>query len=191
MAVPVSATQEINPGAIVELFTLTLDSTLHGASTVYRFHNGANLNSNGKVVWNGNQYERFPIQCEGFEFSGRGTLPRPTISISNILGTITAIMQNVNETTVGNDLNGTKLVRIRTLVRFLDAVNFPGNTNPHGTPDPTAEFPQEIYFLDRKISENRGIVQWEAISALDLVNVKLPKRIATRSIFPGIGTFVG
>ena len=191
MAVPVSATQEINPGAIVELFTLTLDSTLHGASTVYRFHNGANLNSNGKVVWNGNQYERFPIQCEGFEFSGRGTLPRPTISISNILGTITAIMQNVNETTVGNDLNGTKLVRIRTLVRFLDAVNFPGNTNPHGTPDPTAEFPQEIYFLDRKISENRGIVQWEAISALDLVNVKLPKRIATRSIFPGIGTFIG
>ena len=191
MAVPVSATQEINPGAIVELFTLTLDSTLHGASTVYRFHNGANLNSNGKVVWNGNEYERFPIQCEGFEFTGRGTLPRPTISISNILGTITAIMQNVNETTVGNDLNGTKLVRIRTLVRFLDAVNFPGNTNPHGTPDPTAEFPQEIYFLDRKVSENRGVVQWEAISALDLVNVKLPKRIATRSIFPGIGTFVG
>ena len=191
MAVPVSATQEINPGAIVELFTLTLDSTLHGASTVYRFHNGANLNSNGKVVWNGNEYERFPIQCEGFEFTGRGTLPRPRISISNILGTITAIMQNVNETTIGNDLNGTKLVRIRTLVRFLDAVNFPGNTNPHGTPDPTAEFPQEIYFLDRKVSENRGVVQWEAISALDLVNVKLPKRIATRSIFPGIGTFAG
>jgi len=191
MAVPVSATQEINPGAIVELFTLTLDATLHGASTVYRFHNGANLNSNGKVVWNGNEYERFPIQCEGFEFTGRGTLPRPRISISNILGTITAIMQNVNETTIGNDLNGTKLVRIRTLVRFLDAVNFPGNTNPHGTPDPTAEYPQEIYFLDRKISENRGVVQWEAISALDLVNVKLPKRIATRSIFPGIGTFVG
>ena len=191
MAVPVSATQEINPGAIVELFTLTLNSTLHGASTVYRFHNGANLNSNGKVVWNGNQYERFPIQCEGFEFTGTGTLPRPTISISNILGTITAIMQNVNETTIGNDLNGTKLVRIRTLVRFLDAVNFPGNTNPHGTPDPTAEFPQEIYFLDRKVSENRGVVQWEAISALDLVNAKLPKRIATRSIFPGIGTFVG
>ena len=173
------------------MFTLTLNSTLHGASTVYRFHNGANLNSNGKVVWNGNQYERFPIQCEGFEFTGTGTLPRPTISISNILGTITAIMQNVNETTVCNDLNGTKLVTIRTLVRFLDAVNFPGNTNPHGTPDPTAEFPQEIYFLDRKISENRGIVQWEAISALDLVNVNLPKRIATRSIFPGIGTFVG
>jgi lambda family phage minor tail protein L len=191
MAVPVSALQEINPGAVIELFTLELDATLHGSTTIYRFHNGANLNANGELVWNSNSYLRFPIQCEGFEFTGTGTLPRPTISISNIFGTITAIMQNVNQTTVGNDLNGAKLTRIRTLARFLDAVNFTGNTNPHGTPDPTAEFPQEIYFLDRKISENRDVVQWEAISALDLVNVKLPKRIATRDIFPGIGTFVG
>ena len=34
--------QKINPSAIIELFTLTLDSTLHGASTVYRFHAGTN-----------------------------------------------------------------------------------------------------------------------------------------------------
>ena len=191
MAVPVSALQEINPGAVIELFTLELDATLHGSTTIYRFHNGANLNANGELVWNSNSYLRFPIQCEGFEFTGTGTLPRPTISVSNIFGTLTAIMQNVNQTTIGNDLNGAKLTRIRTLARYLDAVNFTGNTNPYGTPDPSAEFPQEIYFLDRKISENRDVVQWEAISALDLVNVKLPKRIATRDIFPGIGTFVG
>jgi lambda family phage minor tail protein L len=191
MAVPVSDLQSINPGAIIELFTLTLDSTLHGSSTVHRFHNGSNMNANGNIVWAGNSYEKFPIQCEGFDFGSTGTLPRPTISVSNIFGTITALLQAANQTTVGNDLNGTKLVRIRTLAKFLDAVNFEGNTNPYGTPDPTAEFPQEIYFLDRKITENRDLVQWEAISALDLVNVKLPKRIATRAIFPGIGTFVG
>ncbi len=191
MAVPVSALQSINPGAIIELFTLTLDATLHGATTVYRFHNGSNMNANGNIVWAGNTYEKFPIQCEGFQFGSTGTLPRPTISVSNIFGTITALLQAANQTTIGNDLNGTKLVRIRTLAKVLDAVNFEGNTNPYGTPDPTAEFPQEIYFLDRKITETRDVVQWEAISALDLVNVKLPKRIATREIFPGIGTFVG
>ncbi len=191
MAVPVSALQSINPGAIIELFTLTLDATLHGSTTVYRFHNDSNMNANGNIVWAGNTYEKFPIQCEGFQFGSTGTLPRPTISVSNIFGTITALLQAANQTTIGNDLNGTKLVRIRTLARYLDAVNFEGNTNPYGTPDPTAEFPQEIYFLDRKITENRDVVQWEAISALDLVNVKLPKRIATREIFPGIGTFVG
>jgi len=64
-------------------------------------------------------------------------------------------------------------------------------TNPFGTPDPTAEFPQEIYFLDRKVTETRDLVTWEAQSALDLVNVKLPQRIATRDIFPGIGAFLG
>ena len=191
MAVPVSALQEINPGAIIELFTLELDATLHGSNTIYRFHNGANMNANGQVVWAGNSYLRFPIECSGFEFGSTGTLPRPTIAISNIFGTITAIMQDINTTTVGNDLNGAKFTRIRTLARFLDAVNFTGNTNPYGTPDSSAEFPQEIYFLDRKVTENRNVVTWEAQSALDLVNVKLPGRIATKELFPGIGAFRG
>jgi len=33
----VSNLQNINPSAIIELFTLTLDATLHGASTVIDF----------------------------------------------------------------------------------------------------------------------------------------------------------
>tara|TARA_R100001509_G_scaffold80932_1_gene45574 strand:+ start:2894 stop:3469 length:576 start_codon:yes stop_codon:yes gene_type:complete len=191
MAVPVSELQSINPGAVIELFSIELNTSLHGSNSIYRFHNGANTNANGEVVWAGNSYLRFPIECSGFEFGSSGTLPRPQISVSNIFGTITAIIQDVNTTTHGNDLNGAKFTRIRTLARFLDAVNFTGNTNPFGTPDPTAEFPQEIYFLDRKVAENRNVVSWELQSALDLVNVKLPKRIATRSIFPGIGAFLG
>ena len=191
MAIPTSELQAINPGSIIELFTIELNTALHGSNTLYRFHNGANMNANGEVVWAGNSYLRFPIECTGFEFGSRGTLPRPKIAVSNIFGTLTAIMQNVNETTVGNDLNGAKFTRIRTLARFLDAVNFTGNTNPYGTPDPTAEFPQEIYFLDRKVTENRNLVTWEAQSALDLVNVKLPGRIATKELFPGIGAFRG
>jgi len=191
MGIPTSELQAIAPGAIIELFVIELNTTLHGTNTIYRFHNGANLNANGEVVWAGNSYLRFPIECTGFEFGSTGTLPRPKISISNILGTITTIMLDVNKTTVGNDLNGAKFIRIRTLARYLDAVNFTGGTNPFGTPDPTAEFPQEIYFLDRKVTETRDIVTWEAQSALDLINVKLPKRIATRDIFPGIGAFLG
>ena len=191
MAIPTSELQAINPGSIIELFTIELSTALHGSNTIYRFHNGANMNANGEVVWAGNSYLRFPIECSGFEFGSTGTLPRPTIAVSNILGTITAIMQNINENTVGNDLNGAKFTRIRTLARFLDAVNFTGNTNPYGTPDPSAEFPQEIYFLDRKVTENRNVVTWEAQSALDLINVKLPGRIATKELFPGIGAFRG
>ena len=46
MAVPVSALQEINPGSIIELFTIELNAALHGSNTIYRFHNGANMNAN-------------------------------------------------------------------------------------------------------------------------------------------------
>ena len=191
MAIPVSELQSLNPSSIIELFIIELNVALHGSDTIYRFHNGANMDASGQVVWAGNSYLRFPIECTGFEFGSTGTLPRPTITISNILGSISAIMLDVNTTTAGNDLNGAKFIRIRTLARFLDASNFSDGTNPFGTPDPNAEFPQEIYFLDRKASENRSVVTWEAQSALDLVNVKLPKRIATRSVFPGIGAFLG
>ena len=145
----VSNLQNTNPSAIIELFTLQLDSSLHGATTIYRFHAGSSLKDNGEIVWAGNSYQRFPIKAEGFAFR-QGQLPRPTLTVSNSLGTITAILLSVNTTTAGNDLTGATVTRIRTLARFLDAVNFPGDINPYGTPDSTAEFPQEIYKIDRK-----------------------------------------
>ena len=186
----VSNLQNINPSAIIELFTLQLDNSLHGATTVYRFHNGSSLKDNGEIVWAGNSYQRFPVKAEGFQY-GKGQLPRPTLTVSNALGTITAILLDVNATTTGNDLTGATVTRIRTLARFLDAANFPSNVNPYGTPDPTAEFPQEIYKIDRKMTENREIVQFELASVFDLVGIRAPKRQCTRADFPSIGTFNG
>ena len=176
MAIPVSELQKINPSSIIELFELQLVTALHGANTVYRFHAGSNMDVNGELVWNGNTYQRFPVEAEGFEYTGNGQLPRPKIRISNILGTITAILLSVNATSAGNDLNGAKLTRIRTLARYIDAANFSGGINPYGTPDPTAEFPREIYYLDRKIIETRDVVEWECAAAFDLAGVRAPKR---------------
>ncbi len=181
--------QSINPSAIIELFTLQLSTALHGANTIYRFHAGSNLNANGEIVWNGNSYLRFPVQATGFAFQ-KGQLPRPKITISNATGLVSAILLTVNETTTGNDLTGATVTRIRTLAKFIDAVNFPGNTNPFGTPDPNAEFPQEIYAIDRKATETREVVEFELAAPTDLAGVRIPGRQATRSIFPSIGTFI-
>jgi lambda family phage minor tail protein L len=181
--------QKINPSAIIELFTLTTDATLHGSAQTYRFHNGTSLNANGDIIWAGNQYLKMPIEAEGFAFT-KGQLPRPTLTVSNALGTITAILLNVNAVTTGNDLTGATVTRIRTLARYLDAVNFPNSTNPLGTPDPTAEFPQEIYKIDRKSAENRTVVQFELAAVFDLAGIRAPKRQCTRTEFPSIGTFI-
>ena len=178
--------QDMNPSAIIELFTLQLSTALHGANTIYRFHAGSSLNANGQITWDGNAYLRFPIQASGFSFQ-KGQLPRPKLSISNGTGLISAILLSVNDITVGNDLTGAKVTRIRTLAKFLDAVNFSNGTN--ATADPTAEFPREVYSIDRKSSENREIVEFELAAPTDLAGVLIPGRQATRSIFPSIGTF--
>lgn len=62
--------------------------------------------------------------------------------------------------------------------------------NPFGTPDPNAEFPREIYYIDRKAAETRDVVSWELAAVFDLAGVRVPKRQCTRSEFPSIGTFV-
>ena len=183
-----SEVQKINPSAIIELFTLQLDYSLHGATTVYRFHSGSNLNANGEIVWAGNSYQRFPIEATGFAYQ-RGQIPRPKLVVSNALGTISAILEAVNLVTVGNDLTGATVTRIKTMARFLDAVNFPGNSNPLGTPDPTAEFKRQIYTVDRKATENRDVVEFELAGAVDMAGVRAPKRQCTRALFPSIGTF--
>ena len=183
-----SSLQDINPSAIIELFTLQLSTALHGANTIYRFHAGSNLNANGKIVWAGNEYLRFPIQASGFAFQ-KGQLPRPKLIISNATGLISSILLTVNEVTTGNDLTGATVTRIRTLAKFIDAVNFADGTN--ATADNTAEFPQEIYSIDRKATETRDIVEFELAAPTDLAGVRIPGRQATRSIFPAIGTFVG
>ena len=330
MAIPTSELQSINPSAVIELFELQLIASIHGSNQLFRWHSGSNQNGNGEIVWQGNTYARFPVEAEGFEFTGRGQIPRPTLLVSNILSTLTTLMASVNAFTPANDLNGSKLTRIRTLASNLDAVNFapvtttstttttiadpadaetvnytvtvanvgginifllngvnnpvitmkrgstyifnqedssnqghplrfksdsggsyttgvsasgysPGysgatvtfqppypnapsdlryyctihgnamgntitmnnpntttqtttttsgsQTNPLGTPDPTAEFPLEQYVIDRKSSENREVVTFELAAVFDLVGVRAPKRQATRKIFPSIGTF--
>ena len=193
--------QGVAPSAIIELFTLELREKLHypennpdGLDTVYRFHAGTSLNANGEIQWNNQTYQRIPVTAEGFAYQ-KGQLPRPKLIVSNIQGTMSAILLLVNKVTSGNDLMGATVTRIRTLARFLDAANFPpigGNPpeNPFGTPDPDAEFPREIYTIDRKASENRDVVEFELAAAFDLVGVRAPKRQCTRKLFPSLGSFV-
>jgi lambda family phage minor tail protein L len=175
MTTPQTITAEIQklaPSAIVELFVL--DATSFGGD-VYRFHAGTN-GLQLRVVWQGNTYEPFPVQATGFEFNGSGQLPRPKLVVSNVTGIITAMVLAYQ------DLLGAKLTRKRTMVKYLDAVNFPGGTNP--TADPTAEFQDDVYFIDRKSAETREVVEFELAAAFDVNGVKLPRRQIVQNVCP-------
>lgn len=173
-----------NPYAIIELYELELVTAIHGSDDIYRFHNGVNQkNPSGEVRWKGEVYYPFPVEVQGFEYNGGNSqLPRPTVRISNVLGTMSTILVNANAKTPGSDLTGAKFTRIRTLSRFLDNENFPNNINPYGTPDPTAEMPREIYYVDRKVTENRDVVEFELAASFDMAGVKAPKRLAMSNL---------
>ena len=187
------------------------------AEPIKRFHSGINektgVNYNtGSIRFNSKVYEPFPISCEGFNFSSKGQLPRPKLIVSNLLGskqgttdwsvteaagpagTISSILLSINNVlwkapdirASGNDLIGSKLIRIRTLARFLDATNFTGGNNDA---DPYKKWPDEIYFLARKSTENREVIEWECRSSFDMAGIKSGRQILPDE-FPGIGEFM-
>jgi len=209
MAIPFSELNKINPSSIIELFELELTVGLHipagnpnNLDTVFRFHAGANLNNFGQIKFNNNLYQRVAVQIEGFEDTGKGTVPRPTLTFSNLGGitkdgtvmTMSDFLAIVNLTTPGNDLLDAKVTRLMPLASALDNDNFPpindnAPVNPFGTPS-TDRLQDRIYFIDRKSVENRQVVQFELVSVLDMQNKRIPARIVTRDLFPTAGTFV-
>jgi len=162
--------QTLAPGALVDLFELDA-SALGGVVT--RFHAGVNA-LGSDVVWDGDTYTRFPIEAEGFEWNGQGTIPRPKIRAANANGLIGALARELQ------DLVGAKLTRRRTFVKYLDAVNFPGGVNP--TADPNCGFPDEVWFVDRKSAENGLYVERELSAAFDVAGVALPRRQCIQNV---------
>ena len=158
---------KLAPSAIIELFELHLDNDLHGETTVVRWHSGANADVDGNITWNSNTYFRLPVKAEGFEYTSTGSLPRPTLSVANLDNTMTALLLEVNLVTPGNDLTGAEVKRIRTLKKFLDG---------ESAADPYASFPEEIWYIDRKASENRDAVSFELASKFDMAGTVVPKR---------------
>ena len=86
-----SQIQGIAPGAIIELFQLELNAAQHGVDQTYYFHAGVDQ-SLADITWDGQDYQAIPMEADGFEWNGQGSLPRPTLRASNVLGTLTALI---------------------------------------------------------------------------------------------------
>lgn len=155
--------QKLAPGQLIEMFELDI-STITGSNTPadhYYFHSGTN-ESFGSIVWQGHTYERFPIEGEGFDKLARGTSPRPRLRAANVTGIISALLLATD------DLVGARVIRRRTYARFLDGQ--PGA-------DPNQFLPDDIFYVEKKVTENKSVVEWELATALDLEGMMLPSRV--------------
>jgi lambda family phage minor tail protein L len=173
-----SAEETVSGNAIVTLFEIYLaDSDLGGSGTdkLY-FHDGTKspADSYGSLQmysptaessWGSTTasdyslvtYTPFPFEFSGYERRTKGALPRPTIRFANINRDFT--VYNTNH----DDLLGAKVIRRRTLAKYL-------------LENPPVEFPKEIYYVERLVSENQLMVEFELTTNFDVRGVLLPSR---------------
>jgi phage-related protein len=162
---------------------------------ILRFHNNIKI-FNSKIKWNGKDYWPVPIHAGGFESSSKGTLPTPTLTIASQTDEgVTLLTLLKHEILKYGDIVGCKVTRRRTFAKYLDWENFEFDTvlraNPRDRkfsprlqelpagyePDPNAELPKDIYFIERKTGENKTTLQYQLSSILDLEGVKIPRRV--------------
>ncbi len=170
MSVPYAEIQSLAPTALLELFIL--DATVCGGDLSY-FHAGTNQVGTS-VVWQGQTYQPFPVVADGFEWSSKGTLPRPKLRVSALEGVVGALVRDLE------DLVGAKVTLKRTFAKYLDAVNFPGGYNP--TADPTACYPDEPWVVERKTLETSDVIEFELITPMDAQNARIPCRRVTANV---------
>lgn len=154
----------------IELFIL--DATSINAGYFY-FHAGTN-EFNTNIIWQGQEYVALPLEASGFAFSS-SEYPRPKLKLANIQGMFSVIVRNYN------DLIGMKVIRKRTKVMFLDAVNF---TDGNANANPVEELENEVYYVTQKTAENKLYIEFELGTALDLQGVYLPKRSVIANVCP-------
>lgn len=154
--------QRLDPGALIKLFEIDVSSITgtNGPSDHFYFHAGTN-NVHAPIVWQGKTYTPWAIAAEGFEMTTKGSLPRPTLMISNYQGLLTALSKDLD------DLVGATVIRRRTFARYLDGQ--PGA-------DPNQYLPDDLYYVERKVSSDKTQFTFELTSALDIQGVQLPAR---------------
>lgn len=151
-------------GARIELFQI--DLSLFGEDNLYLTPGDEGATSHA-LVHDGITYSPYPIKTEGFKVATSGPLPRPTMTVANASGILTALVRN------NDNLRGATVTRLVTFDRFLDDGD---------DPDPTAILQRDEYVILRKAGDNprRGLLKFELGAAMDLDDTELPGRIVVR-----------
>ena len=133
--------------------------------TWYSLLDDTNFGSTTSGHYGQQTYSAFPVESEGWEVRGSGSLPRPSVRFANINQYWSAHLSNYD------DLVGAKVIRRRTLQKHL-------GTNP------PVEFNRDVYYVERKTSETAVMVEFELASAFDVQGIPLPRRAVVAARCP-------
>ena len=166
----IEAVQKQDPGSeLVSLFELNF-----GDTTLY-FHPGLDNESNvyfeeptGDFIIR--EYQPFPIEMTGVDYSADGATNRPTLTVANV----TIFFSDALGGITNEDLIGETITVRQTLKTHLSDKTAFDATPPHGSLP--IEFPKKKFIIDRVAGENALSVSFEVSSPYDLQGVKIPGR---------------
>lgn len=156
--------------AFIELFELDLTAL---GGTTHKLCNQVNEKQE-PVVWQGITYAPYPIQSDGFELNTTGASNRPSLSVSNLFGLVTGLIES------DKGVVGAKVVRRQVYAKHLDAINFVDG-NPHA--DPTAEA-VSFYVIESYKSLNSTSATFELAVPAEADGVMIPRRIIISNTSP-------
>ena len=152
--------QQPNVGALVVLYELDLTDL---GGSVFRFVEGTI--SGTAVQFQSQTYFPLDMESAGWELTGTGQLPRPTIKVNSRELTLRAALNTYE------DMLGAQVRRKRTFSKYLD-----------GEPlaDAAAEFPVDIYVIERKAGQNKEYIEFELSAYMDFEGKRIPGRTVIR-----------
>ena len=113
------------------------------------------------IDFNARTYIPIEMETDGWEISTGEQLPRPHIKVSN------ATLTFLGYVITFDDLVGAKVIRRRTLEKYLD-----------GKPEanPNAEFSKDTFTIMQKTQHTKRFIEFELAAYMDFEGVRIPKR---------------
>lgn len=152
--------------SLIDLYTI--DTRPIGGSDVLRFT--PSTDQPGAVIkYDSIDYTAYPIDASGFEWKGKGVLPRPKLSAANLNFALSGYLKQYD------DFRGARVTRVRTFAKHLDGGSAPSTTQ-HTRP--------EVYYVDVVSRPEPGLLVMELASKQDLAGVQFPPHTVIKDYCP-------
>lgn len=154
--------QQLEAGAIIEL--IEVDGTEFGAD-ILRFHAypiHPEQDQHGEwftptIAHEGKEYHPFPYEIKGLAQQSNKA-PTPTLSLSNINNTISALCL------MYQNMLGAKVTITTTTVEHINTVD---------------QYKRSIWYIEEKANENNEVVSFKLSSPADVGGLRVPSRVMT------------
>lgn len=165
---------DLNPSSIIDLYIIDTtdldDNKLPPNEQIFYLHNFKTANGKN-IYFDGQKYLGVPTIFSGNEIKSDGTqLPKPRFGITNEYGYASKILSQTG------GLLGAKFIRRRIFAKFLDAQTWDGDVPSWNISDTGAVITEDIFYFDKKIIENKQLIEMELATAIELEGVKIPRR---------------